>query len=110
MKAEVMKPLALPKLPDRNPVKRTIVCEPELNRALEEYALLYRETYGEAEPVDTLIPFMLSAFLARDRAFLVFRKGRAMQAGSDPGNDSSSGHRRRRGRRGVEPEGAPSSS
>lgn len=72
-----MKPLALPKLPDRNSVKRTIICEPELNRALEEYALLYRETYGEAEPVETLIPFMISAFLAKDRAFLSLRKTRA---------------------------------
>jgi len=72
-----MKPLSLPKLPDRNPVKRTIVCEPELNRALEEYALLYRETYGEPESVETLVPFILSAFLAKDRAFMAFRKAGA---------------------------------
>jgi hypothetical protein len=77
-----MKPLALPKLPDRNPVKRTIVCEPELNRALEEYALLYREIYGEGEPVETLIPFMLAAFLAKDRAFIGFRRAE-MKASSD---------------------------
>ena len=51
-----MKLLALPKLPERNPVKRTIVCAPELNEALEEYALLYRETYGEAESVETSDP------------------------------------------------------
>ena len=83
-----MKPLALPKLPDRNPVKRTIVCEPELNRALEEYALLYRETYGETESVETLIPFMLSAFLAKDRAFGGFRRAQM----------TASGHGQSRGR------------
>lgn len=77
-----MKSLALPKLPERNSVKRTIVCPPELNKALEEYALLYRETYGEAESIETLIPFILSAFLAKDRAFVAFRKAR-MTAGGD---------------------------
>ena len=76
-----MKPLALPKLPERNPVKRTIVCAPELNEALEEYALLYRESYGEAESVETLIPFMLSAFLAKDRAFGAFRKAQMTASG-----------------------------
>ncbi len=69
-----MTSLTLPKLPDRIPAKRTISCEPDLNRALEIYALLYRETYGETETVETLIPFMLAAFLARDRSFAAFRK------------------------------------
>jgi hypothetical protein len=71
-----MKRLVLQKLPDRNPIKRTILCEPGLNKALEDYAQLYHETYGEAETVETLVPFMLSAFLAKDRAFGAFRKVR----------------------------------
>lgn len=71
-----MTPLALPKLPDRVAAKRTISCDPELNRALEIYALLYRETYGQTETVETLIPFMLAAFLAKDRTFAAFRKTR----------------------------------
>jgi hypothetical protein len=83
-----MKPLALPKLPDRNPVKRTIVCEPELNKALEEYALLYRETYGETESVETLMRFMLSTFLAKDRAFGAFRRAQAAMGGA--GEDGQS--------------------
>ena len=80
MKADFIRPLTLPKLPDRNPVKRTIVCEPELNKALEEYAELYRAAYGETESVETLVPFMLAAFLARDRAFGAFRKSRETEA------------------------------
>jgi hypothetical protein len=75
-----MKPLALAKLPDRDAVKRTILCGPDLNKALEEYAVLYRETYGEAESIETLMPYMLSAFLAKDRAFAAFRKRRAALA------------------------------
>lgn len=99
-----MKPPALQKLPDRNPVKRTIVCEPELNKALEEYALFYGEAYGETEPVETLMPFMLSTFLAKDRAFMVFRKTRAEQTYSDRGNHPDDGRRRRRGGRSAEPD------
>jgi hypothetical protein len=97
-----MKPPALQKLPDRNPVKRTIVCEPELNKALEEYALFYGEAYGETEPVETLMPFMLAAFLAKDRAFMVFRKTRAAQMSSDRGHHPDDGRRRRRGRSSAE--------
>jgi hypothetical protein len=84
-----MKPLALQRLPDRNPVKRTIVCDPDLNKALEDYALLYRETYGEAEIVEMLVPFMLSAFLAKDRAFGAFRKSRANQKRSKDASEPS---------------------
>jgi hypothetical protein len=105
-----MKPLALPKLPDRNPVKRTIVYEPELNKALEEYALLYRETYGETESVETLIPFMLSAFLIKDRAFIGFRKARAMRADAGQSDDPGDGRRRRRGKPSLQMDDDPSSS
>lgn len=86
-----MKRLALSKLPDRNPVKRTIVCEPELNKALEEYALLYRDTYGETESVETLMSFMLSAFLAKDRAFLSLRKTRATRRTASRGSIQTMG-------------------
>jgi hypothetical protein len=99
-----MKPPALRKLPDRHPVKRTIACEPELNKALEEYALFYREAYGETEPIETLMPFMLSTFLAKDRAFMVFRKTRAAQTYSDGANHPDGGRRRRRGRPSAEPD------
>lgn len=70
-----MAALRLQKLPDRTPVKMTIALPPELNQALAEYAELYRETYGEAEPVQELIPAMLASFLESDKAFARRRRG-----------------------------------
>lgn len=61
--------LKLGKLPDRSPAKITITINAELNRALHEYASVYRQTYGESESVAELIPFMLQAFLGSDREF-----------------------------------------
>jgi len=70
-----MPDLKLGKLPDRTPVKIAITVSPELNRALGQYAELYRATYGQAEAVADLIPFMLDAFLDSDRGFTKARKG-----------------------------------
>jgi hypothetical protein len=64
-----MADLKLARLPDRTPVKLTIAISPELKSNLEDYASLYEASYGKAEPVAELIPAMLSAFLATDRAF-----------------------------------------
>ena len=61
--------LKLGKLPDRTPVRITITASPELNQGLRDYAALYRATYGEAEAIADLIPFMLAAFLESDRGF-----------------------------------------
>jgi len=69
-----MPDLKLNKLPDRTPVKITITVTPDLNRALHAYAGLYRETYGEGEPVPELIPYMLEGFLENDRGFAKARK------------------------------------
>ncbi len=69
-----MAELRLPRLPDRTPVKITISVSPDLNSALRDYADLYRQTYGEAEPVQELIPAMLASFLDSDRVFA--RRGR----------------------------------
>ena len=66
--------LKLGKLPDRTPSKITITVSAELSRALQDYASLYRQTYGESESVAQLIPFMLEAFLESDRAFAKARK------------------------------------
>jgi hypothetical protein len=81
---ERIRKLALARLPDRNPVKRTIICEPELNKALEEYTQLYGEAYDEAETIETLIPFMLSAFLSKDRAFVESRRTRKVPRHAKP--------------------------
>ncbi len=69
-----MADIRLPKLPDRTPAKITITVLPNLNRALAEYADLYREAYGEKVDIAELIPFMLDAFLSSDRAFAKARK------------------------------------
>lgn len=66
--------LKLPKLPDRTPVKLTVTLNPDLHQRLLSYAALYRETYGTAEPVADLIPYMLDAFLDSDRAYAKARK------------------------------------
>lgn len=64
-----MAELKLAKLPDRTPVKLTITVGSELQQALKDYADLYHKTYGTAEQVVDLIPYMLDAFLQSDRTF-----------------------------------------
>lgn len=65
--------LKLGPLPDRVPSKLTITIQPELKKALDDYARLYARSYGAEEQVTELVPFMLEAFLKADQAF---RKGR----------------------------------
>ncbi len=65
--------LKLAQLPDRMPVKLTIAVQPDLKKALDDYAALYAQSYGSQEHVADLIPFMLDAFLKAD---IAFRKGR----------------------------------
>ena len=73
-----MPELRLAKLPDRTPVKIMISVSPDLNQALLDYAALYGEVYGEAEPVPELIPAMLASFFDADRGF-----ARRRRAGQD---------------------------
>jgi hypothetical protein len=70
-----MPELRIAKLPDRNPVKLSIAVMPELHDALQEYAKLYADTYGQADTMADLIPAMLAAFLEGDREFQKARKG-----------------------------------
>jgi hypothetical protein len=65
----MMDELKLARLRDRTPVKITINLSPELSQALTEYAALYEEAYGQAEPIQELIPAMLTSFLECDKAF-----------------------------------------
>ncbi|MDF1719194.1 MAG: DUF2274 domain-containing protein [Minwuia sp.] len=66
--------LKLAKLPDRTPTRITITVSADLNQALCDYQKLYAATYGAAEKIADLIPFMLEAFLDSDRAFVKARK------------------------------------
>jgi hypothetical protein len=69
-----MPELKLARLPDRKPVKLTIMLQPETNAALQAYAAAYREAYGEDEEVAELVPYMIDSFLSADRGFAKVRK------------------------------------
>jgi hypothetical protein len=88
-----MPDLKLAKLPDRTPVRIAVTVKPELHAALQNYAILYRQTYGEAESVAELIPYMLESFLESDRSF-----AKAMKEGEviDVVVEASSSRPRRR--------------
>lgn len=65
-----MSQLKLPKLPDRTPIKLTIIITPDLNERLGRYATAYLEEYGAQESIAELVPAMLEAFLQSDRQFM----------------------------------------
>lgn len=64
-----MADIKLARLPDRTPIKMTILVLPELADALQQYAAVYEQVYGKSESVADLVPYMLSSFLESDRAF-----------------------------------------
>lgn len=61
--------LRLAKLADRTPVRLTIAIDPDTAAALQDYAAVYQETYGEAERSETLAAAMIEMFLASDAGF-----------------------------------------
>ncbi|MBL4854407.1 MAG: DUF2274 domain-containing protein [Robiginitomaculum sp.] len=66
----VTKPnLKLAKLTDTKPSKLSVSLPPDLLSDLEVYANIYEQTYGEKQPVNALIPSMLTGFLASDHGF-----------------------------------------
>jgi hypothetical protein len=90
-----MPDLKLGRLPDRVPVKITFLASPDLNRALQLYADLYREAYGTDEPVSELVPFMLQSFLDADRNFSKATRERQAVEGSPEEAENGTGNRRR---------------
>lgn len=78
-----MAELRIAKLPDRNPVKLNIAVMPDLHDALQEYAKLYANTYGQADTMVDLIPAMLAAFLESDRTFAKARSSSGKAASRD---------------------------
>lgn len=83
-----------PSLADRTPAKITITVSAELNHGLRQYAALYRATYGKAESVAELIPFMLGAFLESDRGFAKARRGGVPDTTTPPADLSPRPQRR----------------
>ena len=75
--------LRLDKLPDREAAKITFTASPELKAALNDYAEIYRRTYGQKESVGELIPFMLESFMNADPGFKRARK-QLEEAGASP--------------------------
>jgi hypothetical protein len=69
-----MPDLKLARIPDRTPVKLTILVLPDLHQALADYARVYADTYGREESVADLVPAILAAFLESDRGFLKTRE------------------------------------
>lgn len=61
-------------LPDRTPVKISLLIDPALRAELEAYCSVYAEAYGERPGVEVLIPVMLEAFLASDAGFRRIRR------------------------------------
>lgn len=66
--------LKLDRLPSRKPVKLTITLEPETFDALEDYARIYAEEYGDEEPVNVIASYMIGDFMEGDAAFKRRRK------------------------------------
>ncbi|MBS1157624.1 MAG: hypothetical protein H6R15_43 [Proteobacteria bacterium] len=61
--------LRLGPLPKMESVKLTFSCPAGLKADLDRYATLHAQVYGEAVDAAVLIPYMLEAFMARDRGF-----------------------------------------
>lgn len=76
-----MPDLKLRRLPDRTSVRISFRASPELARSLQAYAALYRETYGQAQSVPDLVPYMLESFLAGDRTFVAAQKAERTEGG-----------------------------
>lgn len=66
--------LKLDKLPDRESAKLTFTADAELKAALNDYAEIYRQAYGQKEGVSDLIPYMLASFMEADAGFRRARK------------------------------------
>lgn len=75
--------LRLWKLPERTPVRLTIVLDPASHALLQEYATLYSATYGQEETLSELIPFMLRSFVDGDKAFVRARRSRDEKSNGD---------------------------
>jgi hypothetical protein len=76
-----MPELKLAKLPDRKPVKISIMVSPNLNQKLDAYADAYKAAYGDEEKVSDLIPFILEKFLDGDRQFQGKRRKSGLEVG-----------------------------
>ena len=61
--------LRLGPMPDTGTVKLTIVLASPLKAQLDRYAEVHSANFGTPVDAQSLVPLMLAAFLAKDRAF-----------------------------------------
>lgn len=61
--------LRLGPLPKAETIKLTISLSTNLKAMLDRYAALHTQTYGESVDGVALIPYILDAFMVRDREF-----------------------------------------
>jgi hypothetical protein len=71
-----MNKLRLGPLPKIEPVKVSVALSTKLKLELDQYAALHSETYGETVDATALIPYILEAFISKDRVFQKTRKRR----------------------------------
>jgi len=67
--ADAKPTLKLAKIVTHKPVKISLSVPHDLNADLEAYAKVYKQAHGEEQSVGSLMPYMLSAFLASDSGF-----------------------------------------
>lgn len=77
--------LRLGPLPRQEVTKLTFACTASLKADLDRYAALHAQAYGEAVDAATLIPYMLEAFMVRDRGF---KKAATSKAVPSPRRDA----------------------
>ena len=77
--------LKLGPIPDRTPIKHSILLPPDINRHLQAYAKLHAELHQIAKPekLEDLIPLMLAQFLACDRVFQSQQRSNSVRPNKD---------------------------
>lgn len=88
--------LRLGPLPRTEFVKLTLAVPTDIKASLDRYADLHSQLYGEEVDAAALIPYMLVAFIARDRGFksLISKNAgppRAALRGEDQGTQAKGG-------------------
>ncbi len=66
--------IKLKELPNDTTTRFNIQIRTDLKEKLDDYATIYAQTYGKAEEVKDLIPYMLEIFLDGDVAFKKARR------------------------------------
>lgn len=69
--------LKLGPVPDTSVIRMTVSIPATLKTQLDLYAQAHRESFGAPVDAQKLVPLILAAFLAKDRAFQRVTRGKA---------------------------------